>query len=101
MNSVVRLLIMFMLVAFLNPAFAQSKREKKRKLRANFGLDEGKLDRGEEVAFSDPFAKKVKNDRRQLMKPNKARVAKRPDGVHAKKKGKNRKKHRKTTEGEK
>lgn len=92
MNSVVRLLLMFLMVVLLNPAFAQSKKEKKRKMRANFGVNEGKLERGEDVAFSEHFSTKVKNDRRPLMKPNYGRKGKRPDALHAKKKSKKKKK---------
>jgi hypothetical protein len=103
MNSVVRLLLMFFLVVSLNPAFSQSKRERKAKSRADFGVNEGKLDRAEDVAFSEPFATKVKNDRRELLKPNKGRAAKRPDALHGKSKHKKKKakKQKDASEGEK
>jgi hypothetical protein len=103
MNGVVRILLMLFLVVLLNPAFAQSKREKKRKLRADFGVNEGKLENAQDVAFSEPFSAKVKNDRRPTMKPNRGRVAKRPDALHGKHKPKKKKakKEKTTSEGEK
>lgn len=103
MMSAVRLVLMLFLIVLLNPAFAQSKREKKRKLKADFGVSEGKLERAEDIAFSEPFSAKVKNDRRPLMKPNHGRKAKRPDGLHGKqsKKKKKAKKSKGSSEGEK
>lgn len=102
MISAVRLISMLFLIVLLNPAFAQSKRQKKQKLKADFGVSEGKLERAEDIAFSEPFSTKVKNDRRPLLKPNKGNKAKRPDGLHGKQSKKKKKaKKDKSAEGEK